>query len=218
MLTKKRSNPLNEARWLRFKANKRGYWSLWVFMVLFVISLFAELIANDKPLLVEFNSQWYYPIAEQYAETEFGGEFETEADYTDPYVIELIEDNGYIVWPLIRFSYDTINFNISGSVPSAPDEVNWLGTDDKGRDVLARIIYGFRISVLFGFVLTIISSVIGVAVGATQGYYGGWLDLFGQRFIEVCRECRHCSFLLFSRVLSSLISGGCSESWSRSAG
>lgn len=185
MLTKKRSNPLNEARWLRFKANKRGYWSLWVFMVLFVISLFAELIANDKPLLVEYNSQWYYPIAEQYAETEFGGEFETEADYTDPYVIELIEDNGYIVWPLIRFSYDTINFNISGSVPSAPDEVNWLGTDDKGRDVLARIIYGFRISVLFGFVLTIISSVIGVAVGATQGYYGGWLDLFGQRFIEV---------------------------------
>lgn len=185
MLTKKRSNPLNRARWLRFKANKRGYWSLWVFMVLFVISLFAELIANDKPLLVEYNSQWYYPIAEQYAETEFGGEFETEADYTDPYVIELIEENGYIVWPLIRFSYDTINFNISGSVPSAPDDVNWLGTDDKGRDVLARIIYGFRISVLFGFVLTIISSVIGVAVGATQGYYGGWLDLFGQRFIEV---------------------------------
>ncbi|KOO09631.1 ABC transporter permease [Vibrio hepatarius] len=185
MLTKKRSNPLNEARWLRFKANKRGYWSLWIFMVLFVISLFAELIANDKPLLVEYNSQWYYPIAEQYAETEFGGEFETEADYTDPYVIELIEENGYIVWPLIRFSYDTINFNISGSVPSAPDDVNWLGTDDKGRDVLARIIYGFRISVLFGFVLTIISSVIGVAVGATQGYYGGWLDLFGQRFIEV---------------------------------
>ncbi|NIY85344.1 ABC transporter permease [Vibrio hepatarius] len=185
MLTKKRSNPLNEARWLRFKANKRGYWSLWIFVVLFVISLFAELIANDKPLLVEYNSQWYYPIAEQYAETEFGGEFETEADYTDPYVIELIEENGYIVWPLIRFSYDTINFNISGSVPSAPDEVNWLGTDDKGRDVLARIIYGFRISVLFGFVLTIISSVIGVAVGATQGYYGGWLDLFGQRFIEV---------------------------------
>ncbi|NVJ57847.1 MAG: ABC transporter permease [Vibrionaceae bacterium] len=185
MLTKKRSNPLNEARWLRFKANKRGYWSLWIFVVLFVISLFAELIANDKPLLVEYNSQWYYPIAEQYAETEFGGEFETEADYTDPYVIELIEENGYIVWPLIRFSYDTINFNISGSVPSAPDEVNWLGTDDKGRDVLARIIYGFRISVLFGFVLTIVSSVIGVAVGATQGYYGGWLDLFGQRFIEV---------------------------------
>ncbi|KOO04181.1 ABC transporter permease [Vibrio nereis] len=185
MLTKKRRNPLNEARWLRFKENRRGYWSLWIFMVLFVMSLFAELIANDKPLLVEYNNQWYYPIAEQYAETEFGGEFETEADYTDPYVIDLIEEQGYIIWPVIPFSYDTINFDIQGSVPSAPDDVNWLGTDDKGRDVLARIIYGFRISVLFGFVLTIVSSIIGVAVGATQGYYGGWLDLFGQRFIEV---------------------------------
>lgn len=185
MLTKRRRNPLNEARWLRFRANKRGYWSLWIFMTLFVFSLFAELIANDKPLLVEYEGAWYYPITTQYAETEFGGEFETEADYTDPYVIELIEENGYIIWPLIRFSYDTINYNISGSVPSAPDNVNLLGTDDKGRDVLARIIYGFRISVLFGFVLTIISSVIGVIVGATQGYYGGWLDLLGQRFIEV---------------------------------
>ncbi|NRF60862.1 ABC transporter permease [Vibrio coralliilyticus] len=185
MLTKRRRNPLNEARWLRFRANKRGYWSLWIFMTLFVFSLFAELIANDKPLLVEYEGVWYYPITTQYAETEFGGEFETEADYTDPYVIELIEEKGYIIWPLIRFSYDTINYNISGSVPSAPDNVNLLGTDDKGRDVLARIIYGFRISVLFGFVLTIISSVIGVIVGATQGYYGGWLDLLGQRFIEV---------------------------------
>ncbi|AIW16478.1 ABC transporter permease [Vibrio tubiashii] len=185
MLKKKRTNPLNEARWLRFKANKRGFWSMWIFGLLFIVSLFAELIANDKPLLVEFDSQWYFPIATQYAETEFGGEFETEADYTDPYVIELIEEKGYIVWPLIRFSYDTINFNIGGAVPSPPDNVNWLGTDDKGRDVLARVIYGFRISVLFGFVLTIVSSVIGVAVGATQGYYGGWLDLFGQRFIEV---------------------------------
>ncbi|NUW69625.1 ABC transporter permease [Vibrio coralliilyticus] len=185
MLTKRRRNPLNEARWLRFRANKRGYWSLLIFMTLFVFSLFAELIANDKPLLVEYEGAWYYPITTQYAETEFGGEFETEADYTDPYVIELIEEKGYIIWPLIRFSYDTINYNISGSVPSAPDNVNLLGTDDKGRDVLARIIYGFRISVLFGFVLTIISSVIGVIVGATQGYYGGWLDLLGQRFIEV---------------------------------
>ncbi|MCG9580915.1 ABC transporter permease [Vibrio tubiashii] len=185
LLKKKRSNPLNEARWLRFKANKRGFWSMWIFGLLFIVSLFAELIANDKPLLVEFDSQWYFPIATQYAETEFGGEFETEADYTDPYVIELIEEKGYIVWPLIRFSYDTINFNIGGAVPSPPDNINWLGTDDKGRDVLARVIYGFRISVLFGFVLTIVSSVIGVAVGATQGYYGGWLDLFGQRFIEV---------------------------------
>ncbi|MFA0656119.1 ABC transporter permease [Vibrio sp. 10N.222.49.C12] len=179
------NNPLAEARWLRFKANKRGFISLWIFTILFGLSLFAEIIANDKPLLVSYDNQWFVPVINEYAETEFGGEFETEADYKDPYVIELIEDNGYIVWPIIPFSYDTINFDIVGAVPSEPDSVNWLGTDDKGRDVLARIIYGFRISVLFGFILTIVSSVIGVVVGATQGYYGGWVDLFGQRFIEV---------------------------------
>ncbi|MFV8461069.1 ABC transporter permease [Vibrio campbellii] len=179
------SNPLAEARWLRFKANKRGFISLWIFTLLFGLSLFAEIIANDKPLLVSYDNQWFVPVINQYAETEFGGEFETEADYKDPYVIDLIEESGYIVWPIIPFSYDTINFDIAGAVPSEPDSVNWLGTDDKGRDVLARIIYGFRISVLFGFVLTIVSSVIGVVVGATQGYYGGWVDLFGQRFIEV---------------------------------
>ncbi|MEZ8116718.1 ABC transporter permease [Vibrio splendidus] len=179
------NNPLAEARWLRFKANKRGFISLWIFTILFGLSLFAEIIANDKPLLVSYDNQWFVPVINEYAETEFGGEFETEADYKDPYVIELIEDSGYIVWPIIPFSYDTINFDISGAVPSEPDSVNWLGTDDKGRDVLARIIYGFRISVLFGFILTIVSSVVGVIVGATQGYYGGWVDLFGQRFIEV---------------------------------
>lgn len=179
------NNPLAEARWLRFKANKRGFISLWIFTILFGLSLFAEIIANDKPLLVSYDNQWFVPVINEYAETEFGGEFETEADYKDPYVIDLIEENGYIVWPIIPFSYDTINFDIAGAVPSEPDSVNWLGTDDKGRDVLARIIYGFRISVLFGFVLTIVSSVIGVVVGATQGYYGGWVDLFGQRFIEV---------------------------------
>ncbi|MDP2587962.1 ABC transporter permease [Vibrio lentus] len=179
------NNPLAEARWLRFKANKRGFISLWIFTILFGLSLFAEIIANDKPLLVSYDNQWFVPVINEYSETEFGGEFETEADYKDPYVIELIEDSGYIVWPIIPFSYDTINFDISGAVPSEPDSVNWLGTDDKGRDVLARIIYGFRISVLFGFILTIVSSVVGVVVGATQGYYGGWVDLFGQRFIEV---------------------------------
>ncbi|PTQ14286.1 ABC transporter permease [Vibrio splendidus] len=179
------NNPLAEARWLRFKANKRGFISLWIFTILFGLSLFAEIIANDKPLLVSYDNQWFVPVINEYAETEFGGEFETEADYKDPYVIELIEDSGYIVWPIIPFSFDTINFDISGAVPSEPDSVNWLGTDDKGRDVLARIIYGFRISVLFGFILTIVSSVVGVVVGATQGYYGGWVDLFGQRFIEV---------------------------------
>ncbi|WP_394140514.1 ABC transporter permease [Vibrio chagasii] len=196
------SNPLAEARWLRFKANKRGFISLWIFTLLFGLSLFAEIIANDKPLLVSYDNQWFVPVINEYAETEFGGEFETEADYKDPYVIDLIEESGYIVWPIIPFSYDTINFDIAGAVPSEPDSVNWLGTDDKGRDVLARIIYGFRISVLFGFVLTIVSSVIGVVVGATQGYYGGWVDLFGQRFIEVCSGMPTLFLLI---ILSSFI-------------
>ncbi|UXI00124.1 ABC transporter permease [Photobacterium sp. TY1-4] len=178
-------NPLTQERWARFRANKRGYWSLWLFSLLFVISLFAEVIANDKPLLIRFDGGWYLPIVTEYAETEFGGEFESAADYTDPYVAELIQEDGYMIWPLIRFHYDTINYNLPGPAPSPPDGVNWLGTDDKGRDVLARIIYGFRISVLFGFALTLISTVIGVIVGACQGYYGGWVDLFGQRFIEV---------------------------------
>ncbi|MDX1300813.1 ABC transporter permease [Photobacterium sp.] len=178
-------NPITRERWSRFRAHKRGYWSLWIFSVLFVICLFAEVVANDKPLVINFKSDWYFPIVQQYAETDFGGEFEAEADFTDPYVVELIEADGYMIWPLIPFHYDTINYNLSGPAPSAPDRVNWLGTDDKGRDVLARIIYGFRVSVLFGFALTIISTLIGVVVGACQGYYGGWLDLFGQRFIEV---------------------------------
>lgn len=183
--SKRVPNPLTEARWARFKTNRRGFWSLWIFLLLFVVSLFAELIANDKPLLIQYDGAWYMPIVQRYSEAQFGGEFDTEADYTDPYVVELIKEKGQIIWPPIRFHYGTINFDITGSVPSAPDSVNWLGTDDKGRDVLARIIYGFRISVLFGFILTVISSLIGVLIGATQGYYGGWLDLFGQRFIEV---------------------------------
>jgi len=158
---------------------------MWMFALLFFVSLFAEIIANDKPLLISFNSNWYFPIVEQYTETEFGGEFESEADYTDPYVADLINEDGYMIWPIIRFSYDTINYDLSGPAPSPPDWVNWLGTDDKGRDVMARIIYGFRVSVLFGFALTVISTIIGVIVGACQGYYGGWVDLFGQRFIEV---------------------------------
>lgn len=186
VLNTKNWNPVNVARWQRFKANRRCYWSLWLFLVLFIISLFAEVIANDKPILVAYDHHLYFPFVKAYPETTFGGEFLTETDYTDPYVDQLIDAHGFMVWPLIRFSYNSINLNVpGGAVPSAPDSVNWLGTDDRGRDVLARIIYGFRISVLFGFVLTLVSSVIGVFVGATQGYYGGWLDLFGQRFIEV---------------------------------
>jgi microcin C transport system permease protein len=179
-------NPLIAKRWYIFKSNKRGYWSLWIFLTLFILSLFAELIANDKPLFISTNDGIYFPVVKQYSEIEFGGEFAAEADYTDPYVQELLSaKQGTVIWPLIRFSYDTINFDLPTPAPSAPDSVNLLGTDDRGRDVLARIIYGFRISVLFGLVLTLVSSVIGVFVGATQGYYGGILDLLGQRFIEV---------------------------------
>ncbi|OBT09367.1 ABC transporter permease [Vibrio sp. UCD-FRSSP16_10] len=178
-------NPLVALRIQQFKANRRGYWSLWLFTILFAVSLVAELVANDKPLFISFDDGWYFPIAKHYSEIEFGGEFAAEADYTDPYVKDLINEKGYIIWPIIPFSYDTINYDLSQPAPSPPDAVNWLGTDDRGRDVLARVIYGFRISVLFGFILTIVSSVIGVIVGATQGYYGGKLDLIGQRFIEV---------------------------------
>ncbi|UAB72596.1 ABC transporter permease [Vibrio sp. SCSIO 43132] len=195
-------SPLYEVRWQRFKANKRGLVSLWLFSLLFLLSLFAELIANDKPLLVSFDGQWYYPVAFEYAETDFGGEFEAEADYTDPYVKELIEEKGYLIWPWIPFHYDTINYDLTHPAPSPPDDVNLLGTDDKGRDVLSRIIYGFRISVLFGFALTIVSSVIGVVVGASQGYYGGRLDLFGQRFIEVWSNMPTLFLLI---ILSSFV-------------
>lgn len=178
-------NQLNQRRLQTFKRNRRGYWSFWLFCALFVVSLGADLVANDKPLLINFDGQRLYPIFNVYPETVFGGEFEAEADYTDPYILDLINESGSIVWPLIRFSYDTIDFELSGSAPTPPSAKHWLGTDDQGRDVLARIIYGFRISVLFGLLLTFLSSVIGVAAGAVQGYFGGWLDLLAQRFIEI---------------------------------
>ena len=178
-------SPINRRRWNNFKANGRGYWSLWIFLVLFVLSLFAELIANDKPLLVKFEGEYYTPVLKAYPETAFGGEFLTEADYRDPFVQELIEEGGWILWPPIRYSYRTINLDLPVPAPAPPSAENWLGTDDQGRDVTARLIYGFRISVLFGLVLTIISSIIGVVAGAVQGYFGGWTDLLFQRFIEV---------------------------------
>lgn len=169
----------------RFKANRRGWYSLWIFLILFVLSLFAELIANDSPLLIYSRGHIFFPILREYPETAFGGEFELAADYRDPYVIELIEESGWILWPLIPYSYETINYDLPSPAPSPPTGDNWLGTDDKGRDVVARIIYGFRISVLFGLTLTICSSIIGVAVGAAMGYYGGRLDILGQRFMEI---------------------------------
>lgn len=179
-------SPITRRRLRQFRANKRGYWSLWIFVVLAVIALGAELLANDKPLLVKYQDGLYMPVFKSYAETTFGGEFETEADYRDPFVREQIEkDGGWMVWPPIRFSYRTINYDLPSPAPSPPTPENWLGTDDQGRDVMARMIYGFRISVLFGLTLTITSTLIGICAGAVQGYYGGRLDMIMQRVLEV---------------------------------
>lgn len=179
-------SPINRRRIDNFKANRRGYWSMLLFMGLFILSLFAELIANDKPLLISYQDEFYTPFLVSYPETAFGGDFETEADYRDPFVQELIaEEGGWIIWPPIPYSYNTINYNLTSPAPSAPDGENWLGTDDQGRDVLARVIYGYRISVAFGLILTILSSIIGIAAGAVQGYFGGTTDLIFQRFLEI---------------------------------
>jgi microcin C transport system permease protein len=177
--------PLTRRRIANFAANRRGFWSLWIFLAIFLLSLCAELIANDRPVLIRFDGGFYVPVLVTYAETEFGGEFPTEADYTDPFVVELIEEKGWILWPPIRFRYDTNITDLEAPSPSPPTWRNWLGTDDQSRDVVARIIYGFRISVLFGLLLTILSSAIGIAVGAIQGFFGGLIDLFGQRLIEI---------------------------------
>jgi microcin C transport system permease protein len=222
-------SPLNRRRWESFKANRRGYFSLWVFLCLFVISLFAEFIANDKPFYVYSNGRSYFPVFVNYPETAFGGEFETAADYRDPYLQNLIaEKGGFMLWPPIRYSYNTQNLDLPTPAPSPPTwmlsekqckavverkhlsscrdlEYNWLGTDDQGRDVAARLIYGFRISVLFGLTLTIISSIIGVAAGAVQGYFGGWTDLLFQRFIEIWTAIPSLYLLL---IISSVLAPG----------
>jgi microcin C transport system permease protein len=176
--------PLTRRRIDNFCANRRGFWSLWIFLVVFVVSLFAELIANDQPLLIRYDGAYYMPVFHNYPETTFGGFFPTEAKYSDPEVQQLIEPKGWIVWPLIPFRYDSVT-TAPGPFPAAPSATDWLGTDDQGRDVVARLIYGFRISVLFGLVLTVFSSLVGVAAGAVQGYFGGLVDLGFQRFIEV---------------------------------
>lgn len=178
-------SPINQRRWAIFRAHRRGFYSLIIFSLLFGLSLFAELIANDKPFILSHKGELYAPALFSYPETTFGGVFETEADYSDPYVVDLLETNGWVLWPLIPYSYDTHIDQLSSPAPSAPDSNNWLGTDDQARDVLARIIYGFRISVLFALSLSLGSSLIGVAAGALQGYFGGKVDLLGQRFIEI---------------------------------
>lgn len=178
-------SPITQRRINQFKANRRGYWSLWIFGVLFILTLCAELIANDKPIYIHFDGKHYLPILYNYPETTFGGDFETEAEYRDEFVADLINAKGWMIWPPIRYSYGTINYNLTEPSPSRPTWDNWLGTDDQGRDVMARLIYGFRLSILFGLALTIFSSIIGIIAGGIQGYYGGWVDLILQRFIEI---------------------------------
>jgi len=203
-----RLSPLNQRRWANFRANRRGYWSLWIFLVLFVLSLFAEFIANDKPVLASYKGELLFPVVVDYPEEKFGG-FLAVTDYRDPVIQDEINANGWMIWPPIRYSYRTSNNEIPEAAPAKPSWLydketrcarypqgaadvnctlgnwNWLGTDDQTRDVLARVIYGFRISVLFGLILTLGSAVIGVAAGAVQGYFGGWTDLLFQRFIEI---------------------------------
>ena len=178
-------SPLTLRRIENFKNNKRGLYSTYIFLSMFLVSIFANFIANDKPLFVFFDKKILFPVIESIPETFFGGEFETEADYKDPFVIELINKNGFLIMPLIEYSSETINYDLDVPSPSPPSLENILGTDDQGRDVLSRLIYGFRISVFFGLILTILSTIIGVAIGGIQGYFGGRIDLFGQRIIEV---------------------------------
>jgi len=207
-----RLSPLNQRRWRNFRRNGRAFWSLIVFLVLFGVSIFAELIANDRPLVVRYHGDWFFPILRFYPETAFGGDFRTEAVYRDPEVQCLIVsggldacfddpdavmadaadgivdgrpiERGWILWPPIPYSYNTVN-DIGGPAPSPPDRDHWLGTDDTARDVLARVIYGFRLSVFFALVVTFTTSVIGIAAGAIQGYFGGLIDLLFQRVIEL---------------------------------
>jgi len=178
-------NPLTKRRLKNFKANKRGYWSLWMFLALFTISLFAELVANDRPIFVRYEGKNYFPALVVYPETEFGGDFVTATDYRDPFIAQKLNERGAVYWPLIRYSYGTIDFELKEPAPSRPSREHWFGTDDHGRDVAARLIYGFRISVLFGLILAGLGSAAGIAIGAIQGYFGGLVDLLGQRAIEI---------------------------------
>jgi microcin C transport system permease protein len=197
-----RVTALTRRRLANFRANRRGFWSLWIFLVLFGISLCANIIANDRPLVISYEGHLYFPIVADYPETAFGGDLPIPADYRDPYLSKRIDEKGWMVWPLIPFGDNTINYHLPSPAPSPPSAVNWLGTDDQGRDVLARLIYGFRISVLFGLVLTILSSIVGVAAGAIQGYYGGLTDLMFQRFLEVWSGLPVLYLLI---ILSSII-------------
>lgn len=223
-LSKHRLSPINRRRFNNFCANRRGWWALWIFLALFIITLMAEFVANDRPLLASYKGEILFPVLIHYPEEKFGG-FLPITDYRDPFIINEIEANGWMIWPPIRYSYDTENKESAVPFPASPSWLidketrcsryekgtqdawcsrwnwNWLGTDDQGRDVLARIIYGFRISVLFGLTLTIVSSIVGITVGAMQGYFGGLADLIGQRFIEIWTSIPSLYLLL---IMSSL--------------
>lgn len=218
-------SPLNQRRWQNFRAHRRGYWSLWIFLLLFVVTLFAEFIANDRPLVASYKGEILYPVLVDYPEEKFGG-FLAVTDYRDPFVQDEINADGWMIWPPIRYSYRTVNNEIPVPAPAPPSWMldkdkrcsrmpggvdspsctawnwDWLGTDDQGRDVLARLIYGFRISVLFGLVLTAFSSVVGVVAGAVQGYFGGWVDLLFQRFIEIWTSIPQLYLLI---IISSVL-------------
>ncbi|MFQ0994623.1 ABC transporter permease [Gilliamella sp. BG2] len=176
---------INQQRWQRFKQNRRGYYSLWLFMICFVISLFADFIVNDRPIFIKYQDNYYSPIFHFYPETEFGGQLATQTNFLDPVVQNKIEANGWILWAPFRYSYNTLIYDTSNTFPTPPSASHWLGTTDAGFDVLANILYGFRISMFFAIFLTIFTSIIGVIFGAIQGYYGGKIDLIGQRFIEI---------------------------------
>jgi microcin C transport system permease protein len=196
-------SPVSRRRLANFRANRRGWWSLWIFLALFGVCLFAELIANDRPLLIRFDGRLYVPVLQDLSEDTFGAEFlPTEADYSDPELMQAIRAKGWMVWPPIPFSYSTVIKSLPVPAPAPPSLRNLLGTDDQARDVLARVIYGFRISVLFGFTLTAISSAVGIAAGAIQGYRGGLTDLLFQRFIEIWSGMPQLYMLI---ILSSVI-------------
>lgn len=196
-------SPLAKRRWGQFRKNGRAYGALWIFLTLFTLSLFAEFIANDKPVLVYHQSQLFIPVLFDYSEQDLGGELPSAANYWDPNVQKLIRDSdGWMLWPPVPYHFRTPDMYLSGPAPTSPDTTHWLGTDDAGKDTFARLIYGFRLSVLFGITLTLISATIGVIVGGLQGYFGGLVDLIGQRFVEIWTGL---PILIILIILSSIV-------------
>ena len=189
-------NPVWENRFRAFKKNRRAMTAAVLFLSIFVLSLFSELLANDRPLIVKYKGEFYFPVFKTYTDAFWGGDFPTPADYKDPYIVQNINREGWMLMPLIPFSYNTVDYEIDSPAPSAPDRRHWLGTDDEGRDIVARILYGIRLSVIFAFLLTLCSSFIGIVVGAVQGYFGGKTDIILQRFIEIWESLRQLFILI----------------------